>query len=109
MYSVICHQYFDTKVPIYILLQPGQDKKPARVRKPRGKQPDPEPVILTLSSDEEDSNSSMINQVFKSLIFTLSILLPDTIRKSRRKPRKCPYEFDCVLCDCLPSVVSLVK
>lgn len=41
-----------------------QDKKPTRVRKPRGKQPDPEPVILTLSSDEEDSNSSMLsNQV----------------------------------------------
>lgn len=41
-----------------------QEKKPPRVRKPRGKQPDPEPVILTLSSDEEDSNSSMMsNQV----------------------------------------------
>ncbi|KAG7299477.1 hypothetical protein JYU34_016438 [Plutella xylostella] len=38
----------------------AQEKKPARVRKPRGKQPEPEPVILTLSSDEEDSNSSMI-------------------------------------------------
>lgn len=44
-------------------LQPVQDKKPPRVRKPRGKQPDPEPVILTLSSDEEDSNSSMLSQV----------------------------------------------
>lgn len=41
---------------------PVQDKKPPRVRKPRGKQPDPEPVILTLSSDEEDSNSSMLSQ-----------------------------------------------
>nr|XP_032510951.1 uncharacterized protein LOC116765553 isoform X5 [Danaus plexippus plexippus] len=38
-----------------------QEKKPTRVRKQRGKQPDPEPVILTLSSDEEDSNSSMLN------------------------------------------------
>ncbi|XP_063379205.1 uncharacterized protein LOC134666031 isoform X1 [Cydia fagiglandana] len=40
---------------------PVQDKKPPRVRKPRGKQPDPEPVILTLSSDEEDSNSSLLS------------------------------------------------
>ncbi|XP_026729265.1 uncharacterized protein LOC113494928 isoform X2 [Trichoplusia ni] len=40
---------------------PVQEKKPPRVRKPRGKQPDPEPVILTLSSDEEDSNSSMMS------------------------------------------------
>ncbi|XP_047986051.1 LOW QUALITY PROTEIN: uncharacterized protein LOC125226181 [Leguminivora glycinivorella] len=40
---------------------PVQDKKPPRVRKPRGKQPDPEPVILTLSSDEEDSNSSCLS------------------------------------------------
>lgn len=60
-----------------VLLQPGQEKKPARVRKPRGKQPDPEPVILTLSSDEEDSNSSTINQVFTSLILKLSILIND--------------------------------
>ncbi|KAJ2946995.1 hypothetical protein O0L34_g16339 [Tuta absoluta] len=36
------------------------EKKTARPRKPRSK-PDPEPVILTLSSDEEDSNSSMIS------------------------------------------------
>lgn len=48
--------------------QPMQEKKPTRVRKPRGKQPDPEPVILTLSSDEEDSNSSMMsNQVLCTL------------------------------------------
>ncbi|RVE49476.1 hypothetical protein evm_005907 [Chilo suppressalis] len=40
---------------------PVQEKKQPRVRKPRGKQPDPEPVILTLSSDEEDSNSSMLS------------------------------------------------
>lgn len=63
------------KILINVLLQPGQEKKPTRVRKPRGKQPDPEPVILTLSSDEEDSNSSMINQVSKSLMLTLSFLL----------------------------------
>lgn len=55
--------------------QPGQDKKPARVRKPRGKQPDPEPVILTLSSDEEDSNSSMVNQVLNSDNFLQPVLL----------------------------------
>lgn len=54
---------------VFHCFQPVQEKKPTRVRKPRGKQPDPEPVILTLSSDEEDSNSSMMsNQVIALLI-----------------------------------------
>ncbi|KAL4706533.1 hypothetical protein ACJJTC_015731 [Scirpophaga incertulas] len=52
---------------------PVQEKKPARVRKPRGKQPDPEPVILTLSSDEEDSNSSMLSNQHE---YTLSMKEP---------------------------------
>ena len=56
----------------FVFLQPVQEKKPPRVRKPRGKQPDPEPVILTLSSDEEDSNSSMLSQVTNCVILLTS-------------------------------------
>lgn len=46
-----------------------QEKKQTKGRKPRGKQPDPEPVILTLSSDEEDSNSSTFASQVSVVIF----------------------------------------
>ncbi|XP_014363724.2 uncharacterized protein LOC106715044 isoform X1 [Papilio machaon] len=48
------------KTTVKALNNKTQEKKPTRVRKPKAK-PDPEPVILTLSSDEEDSNSSMLS------------------------------------------------